>query len=149
MKTKIVNLNVSLTFKDEVDTENIDRISEFTKQIIQNQYNDSDIGIDMYGVAEHISVSESKTFPNGFRSWMETHHEFVSLISYVLDKWNANNEENKVSQTLKLYSEGGCTEMYDYAEKLTDDFEAENKGRQWDGDFFDDVERYFQAKDKI
>lgn len=98
---------------------------------------------------DDVLMRNGKRFPNGFRSWMETHHEVVTMISYVLDKWKGSDEDIEGSKCLELYSQGGSTEMYDYAEQLTDEFEALNEGRKWDGEFFDEVDSFFLLKDSI
>lgn len=80
----------------------------------------------------------SKHFPNGFASWMETHHEVVEFITL-----NADNGE--VHRRRQLQGIGG---IYELAEKWTDEFEKLHEGRQWDGEYFDEVEEFLASKIK-
>jgi len=96
---------------------------------------------------DDVLMRNGKHFPNGFRSWMETHHEMVTMITATLDRWKGDDEEIEGSKTLELYSENGSAQMYDYAEQLTDEFEKLHEGREWDGEFFDECETFFQLKD--
>lgn len=75
-----------------------------------------------------------KQFPNGFTSWMETHHEVVehlTLLAYV--------ENSKVWKRIEEQGRGG---LYELAEELTDKFEAENKGKEWDGDYYEAIQDF-------
>lgn len=85
-----------------------------------------------------------KTFPNGFKSWCETHHEVVSYISTQLNM--ATGEDTEINQTHFLQGTGG---MYEIAEEWTDEFETLHQGREWDGDFFDTIEEFVQNKNKV
>jgi hypothetical protein len=82
-----------------------------------------------------------KEFPNGFASWQETHYEVVAAItSIVLD------DDNKDNLVYKTYREDGLGGLYELAEDLTDEFELLNKDREWDGEFFDEIERFLDEK---
>jgi len=78
-------------------------------------------------------------FPNGFVSWYETHHEVVEAITLALTK-----EDSKV--VMDIYAGQGHCAMYTLAVTLTDEFELLNKGRKWDGEFFDEVDLFLQKK---
>jgi hypothetical protein len=81
-----------------------------------------------------------KHFPNGFTSWMETHHEIVALITTELLK-------QEPTGVVMVRSEAqGYGGVYEYAEELTDEFEKLNAGRDWDGEFYDEVELFFEQK---
>lgn len=82
-----------------------------------------------------------KIFPNGFTSWIETHHEVVSFITErLLEDQNADTQINRASAA------GGTTGRYTLAEQWTDDFEQANAGREWDGEFFDEIEQFLATK---
>lgn len=84
---------------------------------------------------------EHKEFPNGFTSWMETHHEVVSAIAIEL------NKDETTSQIISEWKEAqGTGGMYELAKELTDKFEKANKGREWDGDFFDEIEAFLKIE---
>lgn len=84
---------------------------------------------------------DNKLFPNGFSSWQETHFEIVSYIKDDLKRglktMFTNISENQ-----------GTGGLYEIAEELTDKFEKQHKGREWDGDFFDEIES-FMLKESI
>lgn len=86
-----------------------------------------------------------KQFPNGFTSWQETHYEVVSAIER---SWNAMGESDSqvVSERQLAQGHGG---LYELAEELTDEFEALNAGREWDGEFFDEIEVFLDRKLKV
>ena len=83
---------------------------------------------------------ENKEFPNGFESWHETHFEVVNFISL-------NYERDSVtSKVAELYERYGTGYMYELAKELTDEFELLNKGRQWNGEFFEEIESFLIQK---
>jgi hypothetical protein len=79
-------------------------------------------------------------FPNGFTSWVETHHEVVEYLTNTL----------RLGYTcpiaLARQQEQGTGGLYELGEELTDKFEALNKGREWDGEFFDELEDFLEQK---
>jgi hypothetical protein len=102
------------------------------------------------GTLEIITQSEHKAltglqskFPNGFASWIETHHEVVAIITNELRK-----NEREGSVIWKRQIEQGTGGMFELAEEWTDEFEKKNIDREWDGEFFEEVEDFCIAKDK-
>ena len=87
--------------------------------------------------------TQEKEFPNGFLSWMETHHEVVSFLTLNYERDQTHN--GKVSRILEEQGTGG---LYEFAEDLTDKFENENKDRFWDGDFFEEIESFLMKQVK-
>lgn len=82
------------------------------------------------------SVEHTETkFPNGFASWKETHYEIVSMLTLAYERENKNIEE--------FYDRHGTGGMYELAEEWTFKFEEQTKGREWDGEFFDEIEEFF------
>ena len=81
----------------------------------------------------------NKIFPNGFGYWQETHFEIVSHI--VTTCKTVGTMANDVNN---LYGTKG---MYKLAEELTDEFENLHKGRTWDGDYFDEIEKFLLSKE--
>lgn len=84
-----------------------------------------------------------KEFPNGFGSWQETHYEIVAAITYEIAHDDIN--DNLIYKTLRENGHGG---LYELAEDLTDEFELLNKDREWDGEFFEEIERFLDEKFK-
>ena len=87
--------------------------------------------------------TQEKEFPNGFLSWMETHHEVVSFLTLNYERDKTHN--GKVSRILEEQGTGG---LYEFAEDLTDKFENENKDKSWDGDFFEELESFLMKQVK-
>lgn len=83
-------------------------------------------------------------FPNGFTSWQETHYEVVCAItqSILLDE----KEPEFKNKATRENEEGGTGRLYELAEDLTDKFEKLNAGREWDGEFFDEIEDFLQKE---
>jgi hypothetical protein len=82
-----------------------------------------------------------KTFPNGFTSWIETHHEIVAAITTEL---SYDSHDNLISEIVKQQGHGGS--LYELAEDLTDEFELKHQNREWDGDFYDEIETFLGEK---
>jgi hypothetical protein len=71
---------------------------------------------------------------------METHHEIVTEITERINDrtytgWLRDEQKNN----------GFCA-FYDVAEMLTDEFENKFKGREWDGEFWDEIEKFSKEK---
>jgi hypothetical protein len=78
-----------------------------------------------------------KQFPNGFSSWAETHHEIVSAITLAM--------EDPISMPISLEEiqlEQGTGGIWEFCIQLTDEFESLNRGREWDGEFFEELEEF-------
>lgn len=79
-----------------------------------------------------------KYFPNGFTSWQETHYEVVSFLTLSLDR-----EDDPFYEVLgRIIEEKGTLHFYELAEEFTDRFEADNVDRNWDGEFFEELESF-------
>jgi hypothetical protein len=86
-----------------------------------------------------------KHFPNGFTSWAETHHEVVQFIT------NEEQANKIIGEDVVTYiaSQMGTGGLYELAMKWTDEFEEKNKDREWDGEFFEELERFLSDKNVI
>jgi hypothetical protein len=82
-----------------------------------------------------------KNFPNGFTSWQETHFEVVSYISDL--RYISPIKSNVIEE---IHLNKGTGGFYELAEDLTDEFELLNKDREWDGEFFDEIEDFLEKK---
>jgi hypothetical protein len=80
---------------------------------------------------------EQKDFPNGFSSWQETHFQVVMAITIAMQQ--SEGSDNKAHRTSQRKGIGG---LYTLAENLTDKFENLHKNRKWDGEFFDEIEKF-------
>lgn len=81
---------------------------------------------------------DTKNFPNGFKSWQETHYQIVSgITTATLDNGTPITE---------FVSNNGTAALHTLAEMWTDEFEEKNIGREWDGEFFDEVYTFIDNK---
>jgi len=85
-------------------------------------------------------MNNSITFPNGFASWHQTHYEVVQWIQHELRK---DNPSGVIGDD---YERHGTGAMYELACEWTDEFEELNAGREWDGEFFDEIEAFVTHK---
>jgi hypothetical protein len=75
-----------------------------------------------------------KQFPNGFYSWAETHHEIVSIVALAMQ------DPIEMPMSLEeIQMEQGSTGITELCIRLTDEFEELNRGREWDGEWIDEV----------
>ena len=79
-------------------------------------------------------------FPNGFISWYETFYEVVANITF----WREGVSLPKRIKTVQ--EEQGTGGLYELAKELTDKFELLHKGREWDGDFFDEIDKFLDVE---
>lgn len=77
---------------------------------------------------------------------METHHEVVAYITRQLELNDYMTEGTKVRQAHESQGTGG---LYGLSQDWTNEFETENKDREWDGDFFDEVEVFLNQKNYL
>lgn len=116
-------------------------ILELTLQTLRDQMRDgnSDGKYDLFlEILKNADVKTDK-FPNGLTSWYETHHEIVRAIAIADDRETS-------SLLKKIHETKGIGGLYELAENLTDEFEKLNDGREWDGEFFDEVEKFSEEK---
>ena len=85
-------------------------------------------------------MKTKKNFPNGFESWTDTHFEMVQAITIEHTK---KEPKGIVSDRHKA---GGHCELYSLAVELTNEFEEKFKDKIWDGEFFDEVEKFIKEK---
>jgi hypothetical protein len=88
-------------------------------------------------------MASEKIFPNGFKSWSETHFEIVSMIAVSLQRDEHNGTPSVAYRTREQH---GLTEVWKLAEDWTDEFEKMNAGRNWSYDFLEEVEKFTFAK---
>lgn len=91
---------------------------------------------------EFKRVDDTK-FPNGFSNWVETHHTIVRNIEHMLD----NQDEDMWGQRLyEVQANGGTGGVWILCENLTDKFEQENIGVEWDGNWFDAIDAFLEKE---
>jgi hypothetical protein len=88
-------------------------------------------------------MAKRKYFPNGFTSWMETHHEIVVFIA---GKLSADEDDGMIWKTMEDRGSGG---IYELAEDWTDEFEKKQQGKVWENDYFDTLEEFLRIKNTI
>lgn len=84
---------------------------------------------------------ENNTFPNGLRSWMETHFEIVSFINETM---SGPMTDGTIAE---LYESGGIGTMYDLAFSLTEEWESSHVGTDWDGDdWYEELRKWLRSR---
>ena len=86
------------------------------------------------------SLNNNPHFVNGFTSWHETHFEVVQAITI------ESSKKNPTGIVAETQFEHGFVGMYQLAASLTDKFEKLNEGRQWDGEFHEEVWSFCQKE---
>lgn len=90
---------------------------------------------------QKVYESLSEKFPNGFESWKETHFEVVTHLTRSADFSGSLANKRREQQGI-----GG---LYELADELTHEFESANVGRNWDGEFFDEIEEFLKNKERL
>jgi hypothetical protein len=81
-----------------------------------------------------------------FEDYLETHYEIVKAIvlrEKFLDDNNLMDEDPVIG---KILNEKGMGGLWELATELTDEFQSLNKDREWDGEFFDELENFLENK---
>ena len=99
------------------------------------------------GIKEETPIGllnkKENQFPNGFASWMETHHEIVGAIA--IDQNNVNIHIPKSPIVADRYESEGTEGIYKLAEELTNKFELLHKGEIL-ADYFETIESFIQTE---
>ncbi len=85
-----------------------------------------------------LSDEQEDKFPNGFTSWIETHHEVVSAITI--------QQQLEEGLSYKVACKKGTGGLYELAEELTDKFEEKYKDAKFDGDFFEIIKKFLNEE---
>lgn len=83
-----------------------------------------------------------KPQPKAVSEFLETHYEFAGLI----ERMRALPENEQPNLIREINDEQGTGGFWELAESLTKEFMAKNADREWDGEFFDEVEEFFSQK---
>ena len=127
---------MKLTKQEEVDKAALDHLIHFPSNnriIRERTINNFKAGVD------YAEKEFAKLFPNGFESWYETFYE----ITHTIERHQDEGVKSLVWEVLGSQGRGG---LYELAKKLTDKFELLYKDREWDGEYFDEVERFLETE---
>jgi hypothetical protein len=91
-------------------------------------------------LTDKLNEASVVKIPNGYPSWAETHYEVVQHLTATAD--HSGSMANHAREA------GGTGFLYTLAEKLTNEFEAEMKGMEWDGEFFEAIDAFLKEKEK-
>ena len=153
MKTKVISIEY-WSVNDNIPKEHIRILDQIALEKIAELINEGHSSGQIHDVVGHDNYTikwktheQKNNFPNGFESWMETHHEIVSAMTQELLSWNNIPDDKRKSKIMsRLYYEQGTGAMYELAQELTDEFEKEYQGVEWDGEFFDEIEKFIEQK---
>lgn len=73
---------------------------------------------------------------------LETHYEVVSAI----ERAYMQPEESWPQVLIDIQNQQGTGGKWELAKEITLEFEKANQGRQWDGEFFEEIESFIQHK---
>lgn len=77
---------------------------------------------------------------NGNACYLETYYE---VVDYITRQLVDDDPTGKIALTAVMEGRGG---MYTLAEYWADEFEAVNSSREWDGEFYDEIEEFCNKK---
>lgn len=98
-----------------------------------------DISDNLY----EISFREHEPKPyNGLKCWSQTHFEVVSILTLLEQK----PENEQPFELLSVRKNEGTTGVWELAEAITNEFEDQNEGREWDGEFYEEIEAFVRQK---
>ena len=106
-------------------------------------YTDKEMSIErlkLINEKEKITLNNSN-IDFDFHSWTETHFEVVSAITFHSRQEPITSKV--VAERLEAQGTGG---LYELAVELTNEFEEINRNRQWDGEFFDEIEGFIEER---
>jgi hypothetical protein len=86
------------------------------------------------------SKKANVTLPNGFRDWVETHHEVVCTIHALI------TNDTMPIRLLDIIDAEGMGGLYDLGIDLTNEFCNIYENRAWDGDWVDTIIEFINAK---
>ena len=142
IQKQIVKYSNELAYLKENMSRDFDKLKNYELEDYENQIKlTARIINDLKNIqVEYLNETskEVKHFPNGFEDWSETHFEVVNLITMAI------SEDNPF--ILKEYENGGVGRMYELANDWTDEFEKQNEGKEWDGDWFEAIEDFMLNK---
>jgi len=95
---------------------------------------DSKHGHSYYFILQKHSLKDTR-FPNGFSDWTNTHYEISNRIESIGD-----DESSEILNSLSM------GERWELANLMTDEFEKQNVGREWDGEWFDEIDEFVNSK---
>lgn len=88
---------------------------------------------DFYDASEQAAQDYVEPFPNGFTSWQETHYEVCSHVGYKTVEYRQMFDNNSA-------------DLRDACKEWTDEFELLHQGREWDGEWMDEVSDFVESK---
>lgn len=141
-----INDEITLALQDVLHTINSDCISADTDDVrvtevyvpkvipvINLDSEDADTGSSGTDITEPY-------YPNGSDSWKETHFElFYHLF---------RTKDIKGSMANQVYAKSGRGGLYELSNTLTGEFETKFKGKVWDGDFSDEIDKFLDDRNK-
>lgn len=74
------------------------------------------------------------------REFLETHFEVCNALTLYVAKLERDGK------TLECIKSVGCTSLYDLSICWAVEFDKLHNGREWDGEFFDEIDRFMQRK---
>lgn len=83
-----------------------------------------------------------KKFVNGFESWSEAFFLLTDHLSTAL----IDDESPQNAKLVYLREQVGFIGLCPEVEGWADEFEKLHEGREWDGEFYDEIDEFFKKK---
>lgn len=83
--------------------------------------------------------------PNGIRSYLETFYNVAGFIERSVNE-GLGLTKHSPEQIRQAFGNDGHPGLYDLAIGLTNKFEEQNKNREWDGEFPEEIDNFLHAE---
>ncbi|MEC3881980.1 hypothetical protein [Parapedobacter sp. 10938] len=143
-----IDSEVTMALQDVLHSTNFDIISPDTEDVtVTDVYIAKSVPVIDLDVENDLTASnesdddsgcEDPDHPNGFENWYETHFEICYYLS--------STEDTPGSMANQVETGSGRGGLYELSKKLTDEFETKFKGKVWDGDYFDEIDKFLDKQ---
>lgn len=88
--------------------------------------------------SDSLEIARPKNEPAYGSDFLETHYEVVSM----LERLRSLPETMQPPIIRSINENDGTGGFWEFAEGLTKEFSSTHRNRQWDGEFFDEIEKF-------
>jgi len=134
-----MKITIEVNVPDSVDLEHaIESVTDatyFASNVTQAEHN-----LVASILNQLASKKVKQLLPNGFRDWVETHHEVVCTIHALI------TNDTMPTRLLDIIDDEGMGGLYALGIELTTDFCNTYKDREWNGDWIDTIIDFVNEK---
>jgi len=110
------------------------------KDVLVNLAIEDAMPLDMTDLNEAAVAAASQLDPL-LDHYLETYHEMTRTIWSYVD----HNDDNAIKAVMETQGTGG---MWELAKAYADEFETIHRNTEWDGEFYDAIDDFVEAKSK-